>query len=36
MANVIEKIKTEYLKICIKLHLYWLEFMDKLNFKKEN
>lgn len=36
MTKRIEKIKNAYLKICIKLHLYWLEFMDKFNFKKEN
>lgn len=36
MIKRIENIKIAYLKICIKLHLYWLEFMDKLNFKKEN
>lgn len=28
---MIDKIKLEYLKICIKLHLYYLDILDKFN-----
>ena len=34
-SNLLEKIELEWLKTCIKLQLYWLEFMDKFKQTKD-